>query len=341
MIELKKLSKTYHLKSGSFNALTDIDLSIQRKEIFGILGKSGAGKSTLLRCINFLERPSSGSVIINNINLSTLTPGELRGLRHKVGMIFQGFNLLASRTAFGNIALALELIGESQTTINHKVNKLLDLVDLKDRANHYPHELSGGQKQRVAIARALATDPDILLCDEATSALDPDSTKNILQLLQDINQNLGLTIVLITHELEVVKQICDRTAVLEQGRLIELADTLEIFANPQHATTKQLVDKALHFEIPAEVLEHKDNATKALKLLRFTFVGDDSESPLITDLIRHYDVVVNIQQADITKIKNKTVGYTICEISGAPDAVRQALSHVDNSGVRVEVIDHA
>ncbi|TAK75483.1 MAG: ATP-binding cassette domain-containing protein [Gammaproteobacteria bacterium] len=221
MIELRALHKNYYVNKQPLPALKNINLTIRRGEIFGVLGKSGAGKSTLLRCINLLEKPTSGHVIVNNVELTTLSTKQLREHRHKIGMIFQHFNLLDSRTVFENVALPLEIIHQSKAAIQKKVSALLELVDLTERQHHLPSQLSGGQKQRVAIARALAADPHVLLCDEATSSLDPESTQSILNLLKKINREFGLTILLITHELDVVKQICDRVGVIEEGQLIE------------------------------------------------------------------------------------------------------------------------
>ncbi len=221
MIELRELNKTYCVNNQYIHTLKDVELKIRRGEIFGILGKSGAGKSTLLRCVNLLEKPTSGRVIVNDVDLTSLSTHQLREHRHKIGMIFQHFNLLESRTVFGNIALPLEIIHRPKAEIQQKVSNLLELVDLTDRKHHLPSQLSGGQKQRVAIARALAAEPHVLLCDEATSSLDPESTQAILNLLKKINREFGLTILLITHELDVVKQICDRVGIMEKGRLIE------------------------------------------------------------------------------------------------------------------------
>src|SRR5579883_1939635 len=221
MIELRELNKTYCVNNQYIHTLKDVELKIRRGEIFGILGKRGAGKSTLLRCVNLLEKPTSGRVIVNDVDLTSLSTHQLREHRHKIRMIFQHFNLLESRTVFGNIALPLEIIHRPKAEIQQKVSNLLELVDLTDRKHHLPSQLSGGQKQRVAIARALAAEPHVLLCDEATSSLDPESTQAILNLLKKINREFGLTILLITHELDVVKQICDRVGIMEKGRLIE------------------------------------------------------------------------------------------------------------------------
>ena len=241
MIELQHIEKIYHTASGDLHALKDINLTINEGEIFGIIGLSGAGKSTLVRCINMLEKPTSGKVIVDGQEMTALGEEQLRKARQNIGMIFQHFNLLSSRTVYGNIAFPLEIQGMDKASIQKKVAPLLELVGLSDRADHYPSQLSGGQKQRVGIARALASDPKVLLCDEATSALDPQTTESILSLLRDINKRLHITIVMITHQMNVVKEICDRVAVIENGEIIEQGSMVDIFTNPQKATTKEFV----------------------------------------------------------------------------------------------------
>lgn len=342
MIELIHLSKTYGSGEKAFHALKDIDLSIQPGEIFGIFGESGAGKSTLLRCINLLERPSSGQVIVNGVDLIQLTASQLKKERHHIGMIFQHFNLLQSRTAYENIALPLELLGKHKDEIQQTVNQLLQLIGLKDRANHYPDQLSGGQKQRIAIARALATKPDILLCDEATSALDPKSTFSILNLLTDINKQLGVTIVLITHEMDVIKQICHRAAVLDQGHLIECGSIIELFAKPKSAITRQLVQKFLHIELPPMIQKQLQTEPSLEKshLVRFTFVGEDSTQPLITTLVQKFNITINILQANLESIQDATVGFTVCQLSGDHEAINQALNYIKPSSITAEVLGY-
>lgn len=342
MIQLEKVNQYYPAKAGRIHALVDINLSIQSGEIFGILGKSGAGKSTLLHTLNLLEKPTSGRIRINDADITQFTKAELRRFRHTVGMIFQHFNLLTSRTAFENIALPLALMGASKKEIKTKVDSLLALVDLQDRQHHYPQELSGGQKQRVAIARALATDPDILLCDEATASLDPDATKNVLKLLSTINQKFNLTIVLITHELDVIKHICDRAAVLDQGKLVEVADTLALFSNPQHATTKSFVNESIHFEpSPQRQALKYASAEQTSRLIKLTFMGQDSTVPLISKIVRQYNVTVNILQADITYIKHKPIGYTICELSGTPQELASVIVYIETLSIQWEELYYA
>lgn len=335
MIELRNISKTFEKGARSISALKNVSLRIESGEIFGILGKSGAGKSTLLRCVNLLEQPQKGQVWVKGQELTNLTEKDLRQRRQRISMIFQHFNLLDSRSALENIALPLELSGTAPEKIQKRATELLDLVGLADRGDHFPSELSGGQKQRVAIARALATKPDILLCDEATSALDAHSTQAILQLLQKINQQFGLTILLITHELSVIKEICHRAAVMHEGEIIEVQATLDLFARPSHPITKALIQKAFHL---TPVVHPQNNAAL---LVQLTFVGEESETPVIAHLIRHFEVLINIHQADMEKIQGKSLGYMVCEITGKPEAVTQALEYLQSSSIQWEVLPHA
>lgn len=328
MIELNNISKRY---DNGYLALQNVSLHIRKGEIYGILGKSGAGKSTLLRCVNLLERPTSGQVKVNGINLTALDANNLRTHRHKIGMIFQHYNLLESASVYDNVALPLKILGKCKATIDLKVTELLQLVNLSDKATHLPSQLSGGQKQRVGIARALAADPHILLCDEATSALDSESTTSILQLLKKINQTLNLTILLITHELEVVKQICDRVGIIHAGELVEDDATVNIFSRPKHIITKQLIQHALHFYTP----EKHDELSLFLK---FTFIGEDSEEPLISSLVKKFDVSINIRQALIEKIQDSTVGFTICQLRGEKSAIKDALDYVRSTKIIAEVL---
>lgn len=328
MIELKNIIKNSPSPTGR-PILEDINLKIESGEIFGIIGRSGAGKTTLLRCMNLLERPTQGEIYLNNINLMKLGAGSLRKQRQKIGYIFQHFNLLSSRTVYENIALPLELNHTPTQQLRAKVADLLNLVNLDDKAHCYPSEISGGQKQRVAIARALAADPHILLCDEATSALDSESTHSILQLLKQINEKLNLTIVLISHELDVIKKICDRVSIIDNGKLIESGSTLEIFSRPKHSATKQLVQQALHLHQP---LVAKSGAL----LLKLTFLGNDNQ-PLLSNLAKKFDVTVNIVQALIETIQNTTVGFTLCELTGEQTELNSALNYIKTMNVEVEV----
>ncbi len=328
MIVINDVCKRY---DNGFLALKHINLNIARGEIFGVLGKSGAGKSTLLRCVNLLERPTSGTVSVNNTDLTTLSNSELRSHRHKIGMIFQHYNLLESCTVFDNIALPLKILGMTPTHIQQKVASLLELVNLSDKSANFPKQLSGGQKQRVGIARALAADPHVLLCDEATSALDSESTTSILHLLKQINRQLNLTILMITHELEVVKQICDRVGIIHQGELVEQDSTVNIFSNPKHLATQQLIQQSLHFYKPEK---HDDNSL----FLKLTFIGKDDEEPLISLLSKKFDITINIRQALIEKIQDTTVGFTICQLKGQQSVIQQALEFVKSTSINAEVL---
>jgi D-methionine transport system ATP-binding protein len=343
MIELKNISKYYLSKRQRVVALEDIDFSIARGEIVGILGKSGAGKSTLLRCVNLLERPSAGQVLINGVDLTTLSRDALNQQRRKIAMIFQHFNLLQSRTAFENIALPLELLGTPKADIDKKVQSLLKLVQLEGRGDHTPDQLSGGQKQRVAIARALATDPDILLCDEATSALDPESTTAIIELLKQINQRLNLTILLITHELDVIKRLCHRAGIIDAGRIVEHGRVIDIFSEPKTDVTQQLVKNALHFDIPTNIQQKLKPTQQAdtFPIVRLTFVGESSDKPVITALIQTYHVAVNILQANIETIQDTTLGYTLCQLEGDIDATQKAIDYLRSQSIAVEVLGYA
>ncbi|VVC75611.1 Methionine import ATP-binding protein MetN [Aquicella siphonis] len=258
-------------------------------------------------------------------------------------MIFQHFNLLKSRTAYENIALPLELLGLTRETIRKEVTSLLTLTRLEEHQHHYPAQLSGGQQQRVAIARALATRPDILLCDELTSALDSQSTLAVLNLLKEINQDLGVTIVLITHEMEVIKHVCHRAGVLEQGALIECGPVVELFARPKSDVTRKLVQKALHMELPKQITDHLDLEPDTAKscLVRFTFEGDNSSQPLISNLVKQFDITINIIQANIENIQNASIGFTVCLLSGEHAAVHEALDFARQSSVSVEVLGYA
>ncbi|HHF6122636.1 TPA: methionine ABC transporter ATP-binding protein, partial [Haemophilus influenzae] len=254
MIKLNNITKIFELPNKKLTALDNVSLNIEKGQICGVIGASGAGKSTLIRCVNLLEKPTSGSVIVDGVELTKLSDRELVLARRQIGMIFQHFNLLSSRTVFENVALPLELESESKAKIQEKITAFLDLVGLSEKRDAYPSNLSGGQKQRVAIARALASDPKVLLCDEATSALDPATTQSILQLLKEINRTLGITILLITHEMEVVKQICDQVAVIDQGRLVEQGTVGEIFANPKTELAQEFIRSTFHISLPDEYL---------------------------------------------------------------------------------------
>ena len=343
MIQLEHIEKIYHTASGDLHALKDINLTINEGEIFGIIGLSGAGKSTLVRCINMLERPTSGKVFVDGQEMTALSEEQLRKARQNIGMIFQHFNLLASRTVYGNIAFPLEIQGLDKASIKKKVEPLLDLVGLADRADHYPSQLSGGQKQRVGIARALASDPKVLLCDEATSALDPQTTESILNLLRDINKRLHITIVMITHQMNVVKEICDRVAVIENGEIIEQGTMVDIFTNPQKATTREFVASIQHNDLPDFVKKldvHKDYRPGDKALVSLSFIGDSAGEPVVSVLIKNYDMDVNILTANIETLQDTPFGTLLIELEGEEDHLKKALDYLHSRQVKDEVIGY-
>lgn len=336
MITLDNVSQTYWSQGEPFLALKDINLTIDEGEIFGVIGKSGAGKSTLVRCINALEAVSAGTVEVAGEPISSLSPAALRRARQNMGMIFQHFNLLSSRTAYENIALPLELRGDARESIHHRVNELLRLVELDAHANAYPKDLSGGQKQRVAIARALATEPAVLLCDEATSALDPETTIAILSLLKKINETLGITIVIITHEMDVIKQICHRVAVIDAGQIVEVGRVIDIFVHPQSDVAKRLTQAALHLDLPSSF----DSENSQYPIVRLAFVEETAKIPLTSLLHKQFSVSCNILQADLEVIAGQTVGFMVCELIGEVENAESAIAFLKSKHVDVEVLSH-
>lgn len=344
MIVLKDISKEFHTAAGDVHAVQDVNLEIKDGEIFGIIGFSGAGKSTLVRCINLLERPTSGSVSVDGKDLTALSPKELRQARKKIGMIFQHFNLMPSRTIFGNVAYPLYKSGLSKAEVQKKVRSLLSLVDIADKENVYPNQLSGGQKQRVAIARALANDPKILLCDEATSALDPQTTKAILQLLKKLNEKLGITVVIITHEMAVVKDICSRVAVMEHGNVVEEGEVFNIFANPKQQITKEFIRTTSNLN-KIEQLIADGSPVAALKpgelIVRLSYIQKDVSEPLISTVSRKFDICLNIIYADVEIVQDAPIGGTVAIVSGEAAKIEAALSYLKEKNVGVEVIKDA
>lgn len=342
MIKLENITKTYDGKS-QVHALKGVNLTIEDGEIFGIIGKSGAGKSTLVRCINMLERPTSGNVIIDEKNLTNMTDTQLRAERKHIGMIFQHFNLLSSRTVFDNIAFPLELIGASKEAIQKKVADLLELVGLTDRQFNYPAQLSGGQKQRVGIARALASDPNILLCDEATSALDPQTTKSILELLKDINQRLGITIVIITHEMAVIKEICNRVAVIEGGVIKEAGRVVDVFTNPQSQTMKDFVKSVINMELPAGIAKMgiTDQPAPGYDMLvRLRFKGAATNEPVVASVVQRFHTYVSVLYGNIDYIQDEPFGYLIVVIMGSMEQQAKAFEYIKELPIGSEVLGY-
>lgn len=340
MIKLESITKTYTHRGRLINALDDVSLTIGHGEIYGIVGQSGAGKSTLVRCINLLEAPSSGTVTVDDREITALPAQELLKARHDMGMIFQHFNLLSSRTVYDNIALPLELAGKSKAEIAEKVKPLLELTGLADKDKHYPAQLSGGQKQRVAIARALSSEPKVLLSDEATSALDPKTTESILALLKNINHQLGVTIVMITHEMEVVKSICDCVALLENGQLVEVADVDDFFANPQSALGKRFVAQSQRFDLPSHIADTLNSDADGHPVVKLAFHGNHVDKPVISNLTRQFDIDVNIIQAKVEHIRTTSLGLMIAELVGETHNTQQAVDYLSTLPLQLEVLGH-
>ncbi|MER2039309.1 MAG: ATP-binding cassette domain-containing protein [Solibacillus sp.] len=342
MIDIQNITKVYKTKSGELKAVDNVNLSIKNGEIFGIIGYSGAGKSTMIRLLNGLEKPTTGSVIVNGQDISKASGTTLREARQKISMIFQHFNLLWSRTVEENIAFPLEIAGVPKEARAKRVEELIELVGLSGRGKAYPSQLSGGQKQRVGIARALANNPEVLLCDEATSALDPETTESILELLLDINKKIGLTIVLITHEMHVIRKICHRVAVMEAGKVVEQGDVLQVFQQPQAPITKNFVSQASGEtqEMQASI-EHILANHPSGKIVKLSFVGQTTEQPVISQIIKQFDIVVNIVHGKISTTTSGSLGTLYIHIDGTPDQVTAALSVLAQHEIQTEVIEHA
>lgn len=338
MIKLRGIEKVFKSASGDVKAVDNVDLTINQGEIYGIIGYSGAGKSTLIRLLNRLEEPTAGAIEVAGRDLTNISGSELRKARQEIGMIFQHFNLLWSRTVRDNIAFPLEIAGVSKAERIKRVNELINLVGLEGRENAYPSQLSGGQKQRVGIARALANRPKVLLCDEATSALDPQTTDSILDLLVDINEKLGLTIVLITHEMHVIRKICHRVSVMENGRIVEQGPVLEVFRKPTQAITKRFVKQVTEPEETKETIEHLLSKYPNGQVIQLTFVGDDAEQPLINDIIRKFNVNVNILQGKISQTQNGAYGTLFIHLDGDHAEIEKAITYIHDRKVEVEVI---
>lgn len=343
MIDLSHIEKIYDSPSGPVRAIKDISLHINRGEIYGIIGLSGAGKSTLVRCINLLERPTSGKVTVDGQDITAMSESQLRQARKSIGMIFQHFNLLSSATVYENVAFPLRLVNTPKEKIEKKVTELLELVGLADKANQYPSQLSGGQKQRVGIARALASEPKILLCDEATSALDPQTTKAILQLIRDINAKLKLTVVVITHEMQVIKDICDKVAVIDKGVIAEKGKVLDVFTNPQQPITKEFISVLLSNDLPVGFRErevHQEQFSGSILLIRITFIGESANEPVISRLIKNFDLNVGILFGSLDDIKGVPFGRLIISLDGRQLEIQEALEYVQKQNLKVEVIGY-
>ena len=345
MIELSSVSKTFLGKTQQehVEALRDVSLSVKQGEIFGIIGYSGAGKSTLVRVINLLERPDLGRVMMGGQDLTAMNPRELRQARRKIGMIFQHFSLLPSRTVSGTIAFPLKYTGLSKEEIQAKVTTLLNLVELSDKASAYPSQLSGGQKQRVAIARALAADPRVLLCDEATSALDPQTTLSILRLLKKVNEQLGITIVIITHEMAVIKEICDRVAVMEGGRVVELGTVFEVFASPREEITRRFIETTGTMHRVQEMIDGDSPILRLAPgelLVRLQYAQRSPSAPMVSLVSRRFDIDLNILFGNVEIIGGSPLGALVVVASGEANKVQEALAYMMEQNVKVEVLKH-
>lgn len=341
MIRLENVSKTFTDSNKEVHAVNNVSLTINDGDIFGIIGFSGAGKSTLVRCINLLEKPTDGKVFVDDAEITALSGKELRKARKKIGMIFQHFNLMPSRTIFGNVAYPLRGSGLSKEEIKEKVHHLLELVGISEKENAFPSQLSGGQKQRVAIARALANDPNILLCDEATSALDPQTTKSILKLLQQLNQTLGITVVVITHEMAVVKEICNRVAVMDQGDVVEEGEVFHVFASPKEPLTRSFIKTTSNLQKIEELIaaDFPVVATKKGELIvRLSYVEKNTSEPLISTVTRKFGIILNIVFADVEIVQNAPIGGTVAIVSGESSRIDEALQYLRDKNVGVEVI---
>ena len=341
MIRLENISKDFVVDGKTVHAVKDVTIEIDKGQIFGIIGFSGAGKSTLVRCINLLERPTSGKVFLEDTELTALPYKKLREARQKIGMIFQSFNLMPSRTVYENIELPLKHNGYPKDKRKQRIEELRSLVELSDKGNNYPSQLSGGQKQRVAIARALAGDPKVLLCDEATSALDPKTTSQILALLKKLNQELKLTIVIITHQMSVVKDICDRAAVMEQGEVIEQGYVYDLFSNPKTKLTKSFMDTANNFGSFFDILDEKGSladVADGTHIYLLTYTGDAAGKALMSEIYKKFTVESNILYGNIDYIKGKPLGKLAVNLTGDKDKIEEAVEYIKNSGVQLEVL---
>ena len=341
MIRLENVSKTFTDSNKEVHAVNNVSLTINDGDIFGIIGFSGAGKSTLVRCINLLEKPTVGKVFVDDAEITALSGKELRKARKKIGMIFQHFNLMPSRTIFGNVAYPLRGSGLSKEEIKEKVHHLLELVGISEKENAFPSQLSGGQKQRVAIARALANDPNILLCDEATSALDPQTTKSILNLLQQLNQTLGITVVVITHEMAVVKEICNRVAVMDHGDVVEEGEVFHVFASPKEPLTRSFIKTTSNLQKIEELIAD-DSLVVATKkgelIVRLSYVEKNTSEPLISTVTQKFGIILNIVFADVEIVQNAPIGGTVAIVSGEGSRIDEALQYLRDKNVGVEVI---
>lgn len=342
MIHFQNVGKVFTNGNEQIKALNDIDLKVNKGEIYGVIGFSGAGKSTLIRCVNHLERPTAGKMIVDGHDLSTLTVKEIREVKKNIGMIFQHFNLLNSKTVYANVAMPLILNKMPKDEIKQRVYELLEFVGLSDKANVHPEQLSGGQKQRVGIARALATKPSILLCDEATSALDPQTTSSILELLRKINKEYNITILMITHEMSVIREICDRVAVMEAGEIIEEGTVFDVFSRPKSQTARNFVNTVMHDQIPESIIKMIESNNGSQNVFRINFIGQSAGQPLLSQLAKKFAIDVNVLFGNITELQGIPFGNLIVELQGSEAEVNRALEYLETKEIDFnEVIPHA
>lgn len=336
MIEFRNIKKSYQANGQSVDALRGVHLTVEKGDIFGVVGYSGAGKSTLLRLVNMLERPTEGEVLVNGKSFASLKPKELRAEKKKIGMIFQHFNLLQSKTVFDNVAIPLVLSGIRKETIQKRVRELLEFVGLSAKGRSYPDELSGGQKQRVGIARALATNPSILLCDEATSALDPQTTRDVLELLKKVNREYNITILLITHEMSVIKEICNKVAVMENGRVVEQGPVFDIFSKPTTEVARRFVRTVIHDELPQSFL--KSLKEKKPAVWKLNFLGSSSGKHLLSTVAKSFDVHLNVLSANISEIQETPFGNLIVEVVGETEEIKKAIQYIESEDVLLQEV---
>lgn len=342
MIEFQNLKKVYESGGQQVAALNGIDLKINKGEIFGVIGFSGAGKSSLIRCVNLLERPTSGKVIVVGHDLTSMSVKEVRKIKKNIGMVFQHFNLLNSKTVYANVAMPLTIAKVPKNVIKERVQELLEFVGLADKADYYPDQLSGGQKQRVGIARSLATQPSILLCDEATSALDPQTTSSILQLLKKINKEYNITILIITHEMTVIREICDRVAVIEAGKIIEEGTVFDVFSAPKTMTAKNFVSSVMNDQLPDSIKEIIQRNEGMQKIFQISFVGSSVGQPLLSELAKQFDIHFNVLFGNITELQGTPFGNLIVEFQGSDKEVIRALTYINQKNISIkEVKAHA
>lgn len=335
MIDIKNLTKTYFSKDREVKAVDNVSITIHDEEIFGIVGYSGAGKSSLLRCINLLERPTSGKITVDGVDLTKLDSKRLRQARLKIGMIFQHFNLVSQKTVAENIAFALKASKTPKNRIEKRVDELLDMVGLADKKDVYPGQLSGGQKQRVGIARALANNPKVLLCDEATSALDPTTTKSILNLLKKINKELNITIIIITHEMDVVKEICHRMAIMENGRIVEQGNVYDIFASPKEQLTKEFIQSVVSFDLPKATLRLVKGT-----LVKLLFRGEVAGEGVVSETLKKFQINGNFLHGSIEYIQERPLGIFIMELTGDQEEINKAIHYIEHRNAEVEVLNN-